>query len=142
MASGQRNAILGIIALVAFGAAGFFFFRSSRPVVEISDEYQVYGQCLACQHEGDVPYPSDEIAPFECPSCSEMAVYPLFYCNACGKVGVPVLDRSNPDEPPRLPVVPIIPVCRACRSNSMMQYSPQIIPEAETAGRAPLPEWP
>lgn len=135
----NRNLILAAVALVAFGAAAYFFVFAGSDTVTISDTFVTHGVCLACKWNGTVETPTGQIPPHECPQCNEAAFYPYFYCFECNVRFVPWLIQRSPGEPYR---VPPMPRCPQCGSSSVMQFMPEIV-EDENGDYTdlPLPEW-
>lgn len=136
MSKGQRNLLLGGIAVAAIAVAILLFARG-RGSSALPKEYTIWGVCLACQEEAETTQPLADYAPFECPHCSQHAVYNWFYCYDCKKRFVPDLGRPDPGGPLRLPTGLR---CRACRSDYVGQYDPQL-PTQDPVGTAPLPDW-
>ena len=134
----KKQLVLGIVALLAFGIAGYLVFGRSSRVVEIAKNFTEYGVCLSCKAEGQVTYPREEIAPHRCPKCGQQAFYPYYYCNDCKYRFVPALVNAGADSPPR---IPLSIICTHCRSEST---SPWFADDRayEPAGTMPLPKWP
>ena len=136
MSSGQRNAILIGVAVVALAVAVTLMARS-RIAGSTPTQYTVRGICLACQAEAETTQPLAAEPPFVCPKCGKQAVYPWFFCYDCQKRFIPDLVRPRPSEPLRIPSWPSCP-CSNCRSTHVGQYDPLL---HNPVGDAPLPKW-
>ena len=134
-----RNCLYGLIILAGAGGAGYMLFgRTKENVAVNAAHFSVDGMCLACKSETKLSVPREEEAPHRCPKCGQQAVYPLWYCEDCKKRFVPVLERRDPNGPPRMPVSV---ACPNCRGQSVAPYIPEA--QLETpAGDQPLPPWP
>lgn len=127
------------VGVVAVGLAVYFFSRNTGDKDKYPRQLTVDGVCLACKQEVKARIKAvSDFAPYDCPNCKEMAVYPWFYCDNCRKRFVPeLIPGAGHDGKPALPAAP---KCSGCRSNLVMQYIPGFSPPP--AGDAPLPKWP
>lgn len=135
MSQGQRNVLLGGIAIAAIAVAVIIFTRTgpaARP-----ESFAFNGVCLSCQKDVKQVVPLNEYAPFTCPHCATQAVYPWFYCNECNRRFVPDLVRPDPAGPWRIPQGI---ACRACGSGNVGSWDPDF-PTQQPIGDAQLPKW-
>ena len=137
MSTGQRNLLLGGIAIAALAVSVVLFARG-RSAGALPNQYSIRGICLACQKESQSTHGLTEEPPFVCPHCGKQAVYPWFYCFECQKRFVPDLARPGPGQPLRFPSWPSCP-CPNCRSSRVGQFDPALQPTP--LGDAPLPKW-
>jgi hypothetical protein len=131
-----KKIVLLVVALGAFGIAGYMMFRQTGQA-QLPTEYRISGVCLACKQEATATSKLSERPPFECQKCRKAAVFPWFYCGQCNKRFVPNLERRG-GGPAHLPVVP---ACPKCGSTSTGAYFPDD-PDVKPAGDLPLPTWP
>lgn len=136
--STRKRATLGV-SIVVIGLAVYYSVRNSSNRDKYPQELTVDGVCLACKHEVKARIKAtSEFAPYECPLCKEVAVYPWFYCDNCRMRFVPeLIPGAGHDGKPALPASP---KCTSCKSNLVTQYIPGFHPQP--AGNAPFPKWP
>lgn len=132
----RRQMVLGVIAGLAFLAAGFFVLRFQRSVPAIPDEFRLEGVCLACKQSGRAVQHASERQPIACPSCRERAFYGWLYCPKCAKRVVSIEPASD-GGPPRVPIAASCPLCRG----GVGAFVPDD-PTLPVKGDAPLPRWP
>jgi DNA-directed RNA polymerase subunit RPC12/RpoP len=132
----RRDLILGVIAAVLIIAAIGYY--SSRPSVtaELPQEIKLNAACLACRQHVQMVAGLRDPKPYECPECSERAVYPLLLCRDCGKHFVPNLERREESEFPKMPMMPSCPSCGSVNVGSYL--GTETIPADELV----LPAWP
>ena len=137
MSSGQRNALLGVVAVAALAGAGTLFFRAAKST-SLPETFSVTGVCLSCKEESQTTHKLGERDPFECPKCHKTSVYTWSFCMDCQKRFVPNLERQVPGEPLRIPM-PIR--CPACGGTNVSVYQPGYIDAADIKGDLALPKW-
>lgn len=133
----MKNAILGVIAVVALGVSVVMFARGSQPKKLLGKTYTVHGPCLNCGWDGDYEQPSQERLPGACPACGQRAAYQWWYCETCNHRFVPPLMRD--EDPPKMPITAN---CPNCGSRCVVCWDPIVYPQETIAGDVKLPKWP
>lgn len=134
----SRNVVLGIVAVLLLGFAGWRFF-SAKPVgPRIPSKFKAFGVCLHCKQEGEATFNRLDMPPFDCAACGEKALYPWLYCNDCHFKFVAKLMR-RPDRD--LPVPDPYPFCTHCNCASVSDFNRDNSNQT-VMGTAPLPKWP
>lgn len=135
MNSNQKNAVMGGLALVVLGIAGYLFFRPTETVTFPSTK-RIDGVCLACKAEQNTTADLTSPPPFVCDSCGSSAVFSWMYCNACKKRFIPHITMQD-----GVPKLPVIPACTGCGSTNTTQYATDD-PDQAPVGDVALPKWP
>jgi hypothetical protein len=139
VSGGQRQVVLGIVAVVALGGAGYMLLgRPASEGASATRPLTTLGACLACRQECEVKHTLKDIAPLTCPKCAQQAVYPWLYCETCQQRFVAQPERMVAGDPPRVPMNPICPICQSASAVTAYMVDPSITPK----GDAPLPKWP
>lgn len=139
MNEGQRNILMGGVAIILIGGAVAVFALRGGGNTKLPTDSTIYGVCLACEEDVTTTQPLGAIAPYPCPHCDKQAVYPWMYCFDCNRRFVPDLVRPDINGPLRMPGYPKCP-CRGCRSDYVGQYDPEM-PNQNPVADVPLPKW-
>lgn len=132
----RRDLILAVIAAALILAAIGYYASRPGATAELPQEIKLNAACLACRQHVRIVAGLTDPKPYECPECSERAVYPLLLCGDCGKHFVPNLE---PREEVEFPQMPMVPSCLSCGSTSAGSY---LGTDAVPADELLLPPWP
>ncbi len=134
-----RNATLAAVAIALLGFAAFRFTSTAGGPSLVPASFTSQGFCMACKQDCEFGHERDDRAPFNCPACSERAVYQWMYCLECDRQFIPELVYRSAEA--ELPQPKPFFACPACRCSSYTLFLPDD-DNQKPIGKAKLPKWP
>jgi len=139
MSSTLRKLLLGGVAVVLFGVAGYLLFVRGGSEAKYPTEYFVHVVDLQTKQEAKINAKMTEAAPYLNPATGQRTFYPWWFCQGCRYRFVPPATLGA-DGAPHLPQMPS---CSHCGKMVTGPWIPEGDPDVEKpAGDAPLPALP